>query len=492
MTKLQNVLNISGITIDKNSPLPVYRQIYNEFRNAILNGRFRPGEQIPPSRELASFFNISRTTVLLAFENLLLEGYIKGKSGSGTFINDELPENLLFANQTFEKPGKGLSKKIIPPEAKGIHLKKYLSPERDDYNKFAPFKPGVPDLNEFPYHTWIKLISDTVKNISKSDFGYGNSAGYKPLRKAIADYVRIARAVKCEADQVIIVNGSQQGIDIVCKALLSKGDYIGFEEPGYTGARDALSAAEMNIVPMPMDEEGINFTKTKIKTNLIYVTPSHQYPLGITMSLNRRLELLDYSASTGAWILEDDYDSEYRYKGHPLSSLQGIDNGNSVIYMGTFSKVMFPGLRLGYLVVPESLIESFTAAKMLTDRNSPIFEQAALERFITGGYYGRHIRRMRMIYEKRKDVFYNYMEKYLGEHISLHPTDAGLHTIGWLKKINNDNDFAKLLFNNGIYTSPLSSYSAAKKCKPGLVLGYAAYSEQQIKTAIKKMASIFS
>lgn len=490
MTKLQSVLNISGITINKNSALPVYRQLYTEFRNAILTGRFRPGQQIPPSRELANYFNVSRTTVLLAFENLLAEGYIKGKPGSGTFINDELPENLLLAKPNYESSISGTSKKNKSSDVKNIHIKNYLSQERLHYNKFEPFKPGVPDLNEFPFRIWTKLISNSVKDISKSDFGYSNSAGYKPLRNAIANYARASRGVKCENNQVIIINGSQQGIDLVCKVLLNPNDNIGFEEPGYTGARDAFSAAGIKIIPMPMDEEGINFKKTKVKANLVYVTPSHQYPLGITMSLNRRLELLDYAFSIGAWILEDDYDSEYRYKGQPLSSLQGIDNNDSVIYMGTFSKVMFPGLRLGYLIVPENLIESFTAAKMLTDRNSPIFEQAALAKFITEGHYGRHIRRMRMIYEKRKEVFYNYVEKYLSEYIFLHPTDAGLHTIGWLKKTNNDVEFAKLMFNYGIYTPPLTSYSFTKKSKPGLVFGYAAYSEQQIKNAIKKMAAL--
>lgn len=489
MAKLQSVLNLSGIIINKNLPLPVYRQLYNEFRSATLTGRFRPGQQIPPSRELANYFNISRTTVLLAFENLFAEGYIKGKPGSGTYINDELPENLLFTKQNSDKNSQQKKQNKLP-QAKGFHLKKYLADERLDYNKFEPFKPGVPDLNEFPFHIWTKLIAASVKDISKSDFGYSSSAGYKPLRNVIANYVRAARGVNCEAEQIIIVNGSQQGIDLVCKVLLNKNDAVLFEEPGYTGARDIFSSAGINVIPTPVDEEGINFKKTKKNQSIIYTTPSHQYPLGVTMSLNRRLELLDYSTSNNCWILEDDYDSEYRYKGQPLSSLQGIDNSDSVIYMGTFSKVMFPGLRLGYLIVPENLIESFTAAKMLTDKNSPIFEQAALEKFITDGHYGRHIRRMRMIYEKRKEVFYNCVEKNLGEHISLHPTDAGLHTIGWLKSVNNDVEFAKRMFRGGIYTPPLSFYSITKKCKPGLVFGYAAYSEQQIKSTIKKMASL--
>jgi len=488
MAKLQSVLNISGIIIHKSSELPVYKQLYNEFRSAILSGRFRPGQQIPPSRELADFLNISRTTVLLAFENLIAEGYIKGKPGSGTYISEELPENLLLTKNI--KTNFDSAKRKNSPEAKGYHFKKYLIQERLDYNRFAPFRPGMPDLNEFPFHIWTKLISTSANEISKNDFGYGDAAGYQPLRDAIANYARAARGVKCENDQVIIINGSQQGFDLVAKVLLSPKDNIGFEEPGYTGARDSFSAAGMNIIPMPIDEEGINFKKTKLKPVLIYTTPSHQYPLGITMSLNRRLELLDYSSLNNCWILEDDYDSEYRYKGQPLSSLQGIDNNDSVIYMGTFSKVMFPGLRLGYLIVPEYLIKSFTAAKMLTDRNSPIFEQAALAKFITDGHYGRHIRRMRLIYEKRKEIFYNFIEQYLDNHITLHQTDAGLHTVGWLKNFSSDVDFSKLMLSGGIYTPPLSSYSFTKKCKPGIVFGYAAYTEHQIKSTIKKMASL--
>ena len=316
------------------------------------------------------------------------------------------------------------------------------------------------------------------------------SEGFVGLREMISSRYRDKRQLDIPVDDILITNGSQQGIDLVIRVLLKLGDNVGFEEPGYSGAHDTFAAAGMNIIPMPMDDEGINFKKTKRKPALVYVTPSHQYPLGVTMSLNRRLELLDYCSSIGSWILEDDYDSEYRYNGHPLSSLQGIDNNNSVIYMGTFSKVMFPGLRLGYLIVPENLIESFTAAKMLTDRNSPIFEQAALEKFITDGHYGRHIRRMRVLYEKRKKVFYNYTERYLSKHLKLHHAEAGLHTIGWLLNINNDIEFSKLMFKNGIITPPLSAYSIKKNCSPGLVLGYAAYSEQEIKTTIKKMASL--
>jgi len=477
MAKSKEEINLAAITIKKNSEFPVYRQLYNEFRGAILKGRFRAGQRLPATRELSKYFNISRTTVLLAFENLMLEGYLKGKQGSGTFISDEIPEHLIFATANTNL-------------AKNYKIKKYLDSERNDFYMFKPFKPGVPDLNEFPFQTWSKLFTQSVNELSKENFGYSSSAGYKPLRKAIADYIRIARSVKCESEQVIITSGSQQGIDLATRVLLNKGDSVGFEEPGYHGGRDTFIAAEINILPMPMDEEGINFKKTKRKPELIYVTPSHHYPLGITMSLNRRLELLDYCSSNGVWVLEDDYDSEYRYNGHPLSSLQGIDNNNSVIYMGTFSKVMFPGLRLGYLVVPENLIESFTAAKMLADRNSPIFEQAALEKFITSGYYGRHIRRMRVLYEKRKEVFYKYVEKYLSNHLKLHPTEAGLHTVGWLLNFKDDNTFAKLMFENGVITPPLSGYSITKKVKPGLVLGYAAYSEQQIKTAVKKIASL--
>lgn len=490
MPKQRQEIPISGVTIDRSSRTPVYKQLYSEFRDAILAGRFLPGQQIPPTRELAKVLKISRTTVLLAFDHLLLEGYIKGKPGAGTFISDEIPESLLLANfkdRTAQEPERLKRQRT---NVRGSKLVEYLNRERLDYNKFQPFKPGVPDLNRFPCDIWSKLLAKGTSTIPKKDLGYSSSGGFKPLRKAIADYLRMARGVKCHHKQVIIINGAQQGVDIICRVLLEKGDSVGFEDPGYPDARNILSAAGMNIIPMPMDDEGMNFKNCRQEPALLYITPSHQYPLGVTMSLNRRLELLEYATSIGAWILEDDYDSEYRYNGFPLSALQGIDNSHSVIYMGTFSKVMFPGIRLGYVIVPEDLIEIFIAAKLLIDRNSPILEQAAMEKFIAEGHYGRHVRKMRVLYEQRKKVFYELVETYLSQYLFLHPTEAGLHTIAWLKQAEDDTIFSKMMFENHIIAPALSGYSITKKLKPALVLGYAAYSQQQIEATVKKMKKV--
>ncbi|MEL6821890.1 MAG: PLP-dependent aminotransferase family protein [Calditrichota bacterium] len=489
MAKLQKEIIIAGIELDTGKKAPLYRQVYQQFRKAILDGRFTPGQQLPPSRDLAKYLNISRTTVTMAFEHLMLEGYIRGKQGAGTFINEDIPERLLFANR------ETLSERrhhpdIMERKVPGKNLAAVLERERDDYNAFAPFKPGVPDLSKFPFRKWGKLLSISANTLSVERFGYGSSAGYKPLRKAIANYLRIARGVKCGAQQVIITSGSQQGISLICRVLLEKGSTVGFEDPGYVDAQNIFRSNNIHTLPIPLDEEGINFKNIPEKPELIYVTPSHHYPLGITMSLNRRLELLDYANSIGSWILEDDYDSEYRYNGLPLSALQGLDNSASVIYMGTFSKVMFPGIRLGYLVVPEALIDPFIAARLLADRHSPFFEQSAMEMFLSEGHYGRHVRKMRLLYQKRRDTFYSLVENHLNDYLDLHPTEAGLHTVAWLKQHKNDKLFAEQMLKSGIYTPALSGYTIKYEQKPGLVLGYAAYSGGKIERTILKMKQV--
>ncbi|MGH1366748.1 MAG: PLP-dependent aminotransferase family protein [Calditrichia bacterium] len=490
MAKLQKEIIIAGITLEAESEIPLYRQVYQQFRDAILGRRFLPGQQLPPSRELAGYLNISRTTVTMAFEHLMLEGYIRGKQGSGTFINEDIPERLLFANCERNEPSLQESKAQVERNIPGKNLANILERERDDYNAFAPFKPGVPDLTQFPFKLWGKLLSRSANTLPSKEFGYGSSAGYKPLRTEIADYLRVARGVTCEAHRVIITSGSQQGISLVCRVLLSKGDLVGFEDPGYVDALNILNTAGVGLLPIPMDEEGLNFKATFQKPGLLYVTPSHQYPLGITMSLNRRLELLNYANSIGAWILEDDYDSEYRYNGLPLSALQGLDNSNSVIYMGTFSKVMFPGIRLGYLVVPDTLIDPFIAARLLMDRHSPVFEQAAMKLFLSEGHYGRHIRKMRLLYQKRRESFYSLVKAHLNDYLDLHPAEAGLHTVAWLKQHQDDSQFAEQMLKAGIYTPALSGYTQKHSQKPGLVLGYAAYSRGTIEQTILRMKRI--
>ncbi len=487
MAKTKSEFIFPSLEIKRNSSTPVYRQLYDSIRNMILAGQFRSGQRLPSSRDIADRFNISRTTVLQAYEDLLSEGYIEGKTGAGTFVSSKIPEK--FINTTSSK--KVIKKKKFVAK-KSSQLSKYLNYERADYNKFQPFKPGIPDLNNFPFVLWSKLLSNVINELSPKEFGYSSAAGFKPLRVAIANHIRVSRSVNCEPEQIIITGGSQQGIDLICRVLLERGDNVGFEDPGYPGARDIILAAGMNLIPLQMDNEGLTYQNIKKKCNLIYTTPSHQYPLGITMSLQRRLELIDFASSKNIWILEDDYDSEYRYDGHPISSLQGIDEYGCVIYMGTFSKVMFPGLRIGYLVVPDSLIDSFIAAKLLSDRNSPIFEQAALCKFISDGHFGRHLRKMRLLYEQRKKFFFDSVEEHLSPHLTLHKTETGLHTFAWLKRIRSDKKIAKHFFENGVITPALSDYSIKNKLKPGLVLGYAAYSEKQIMSSVNKMRGLLN
>ncbi len=491
MSKLKQEVIITGVSLDRRSSAPLYRQVYNEIRNAILDGRFLPGQQLPPSRELASYLQVSRTTITQAFEHLMLEGYIKGQQGSGTYISDDIPENLLYSNYSGETAAN--CRELSPQQQAQMQaLINCIKRESRDYNLFLPFKPGLPDLTAFPFHTWAKLLSRSTGQLPPAAFGYSSSAGYKPLRRAIADYLRVARGVRCEPEQVIITSGAQQAIHMVQRVLLQKGAKIGFEDPGYPDARNIFATAEMELLSMPLDEEGLNFESAGDKPEMIYVTPSHQYPLGITMSLNRRLALLDYAKQNNIWILEDDYDSEFRYNGLPISSLQGIDNAGLVIYMGTFSKVMFPGIRLGFLVVPPNLIEGFIAARFLGDRQSSIVDQAALEQFITGGHFGRHIRKMRLLYQQRRDALYENVEAYLADHWEMTLPEAGLHTIAWLKTEPDDGTYASRLGHEGILTPPLSSYVVHQTQRPGLVLGYAAYSEEQSQQVLKTIARLTS
>ena len=491
MTKLKQEVIIAGISLDRKSGSPLYRQVYDEIRAAILDGRFLPGQQLPPSRELASYLKVSRTTITQAFDHLMLEGYIKGLQGAGTYISDAIPENLLFSSASHH--GQSNFRELADEQQAQIdELVECLHRESEDYNLFLPFKPGLPDLEAFPYHLWGKLLTRSATQLPPPAFGYSSSAGYKPLRRAIANYLRVARSVRCKAEQIIITSGSQQAIHLAQRVLLKPGSIIGFEEPGYPDARNILSTAGMRLLPVPLDEEGLKIEGLVREMEMVYITPSHHYPLGVTMSLNRRLELLEFAKSNNIWILEDDYDSEFRYNGLPISSLQGIDNAGLVIYIGTFSKVMFPGIRLGFLVVPENLIEGFIAARYLGDRQSSIVDQAALAIFVEDGHFGRHIRKMRLLYQQRRDAFCKNVHRYLRDHWRIEKPEAGLHAVAWLKQGIDDADFSRRMAREGILTPALSSYSARNNLPPGLVLGYAAYSESQTLATLKKIARLLS
>jgi len=483
-------MTLAGIELNHDSPLPLYRQLYDAIRDAILEERLQSGHRLPASRMFAKELGVSRNTVALAFEQLMIEGYLKGKVGSGTYVTDDLPERLLQTRPSVDDRTAASSKRHRASR-RGRTLSKIILRRNRTPEDVRPFQAGVPAMDEFPYAFWLKLTQQVWRSLPRNHLAYGGAGGYEPLREAIASYLRTSRAVRCDADQVVIVNGSQQGVDLVARVLLDSGDQVFVEDPGYLGARAALLGAGVRLMPTPVDAEGLQIENRKARSSqarLVYVTPSHQYPLGVTMTLARRLHLLEWARRSGAWILEDDYDSEFRYAGRPLASLQGLDTCGCVIYLGTFSKVLFPGLRLGYLVVPKNVVDEFLSAKTIADRQSAILEQAVLARFIEEGHFARHLRRMRVLYQHRQEILLDVAAHELGGLLEIHPSDSGMHLIAWLQKEKNAQEIARRAEEFGVIAHPLSDYTMRYHQRPALLLGYAAYDDIEIRQGVRRLA----
>ncbi len=484
-------LPLAGIHLDFSSTVPLYKQLYNLLREGILSGRFRRGLKLPGTRTFSSELKISRNTVTQAFEQLRIEGYITGEIGAGTYITNEIPDKFLFVRNANSDKRKNSSikvhKKFEPPE---LLLRNILE------DKIIPFQNGLPSLDDFPYKTWLKIINRNGTIIPKLQFGYKSAAGYYPLRQTVAEYLQTYRAVDCTPDQIVIINGSQQGLDLISRALLKSNDNVMLEDPGYFGTKASVLYSGANIFPVPVDDEGININyaaKKYPKPNFIYTTPSHQFPFGSIMSISRRIKLLEYANKNNAWIIEDDYDSEFRYAGSPLPSLQGMDKFNRVIYIGTFSKVLFPGLRLGYLVLPdEELVETFAVAKTIVDRQSPIFDQVVLTKFIEEGHFTKHIRKMRMIYKERQEFLINEINRELCGLLEVKPSDAGMHIVAWLPENFSDKKISITAKENNLVVYPLSEYVIKFKRRPGLIMGYTGFDKDNLKEGIVKLKRILS
>jgi GntR family transcriptional regulator/MocR family aminotransferase len=473
MTIHSNFSMTTLLPFDAGSPLPYYRQIYDGFRAAILAGRLRPGERLPSTRMLAAELNISRLPVVYAFEQLLHEGYIEGRAGSGTYVKESIPDELSLP---IAAPARRTAAPIRP-----------AAPAQ-----FGPFRVSLPALDRFPLRLWSRLVARHAKQLTIEQMAYGDAVGHAPLRRAVADYLRTSRAVRCEAEDVLIVSGSQMALQICALALLGRGSWVCVEEPGYPGAREALTRAGARIVPVPVDEEGINvdaFGARGRKLRAVYVTPSHQYPLGMSMTASRRLALLEWARRTGAWIIEDDYDSEYRYASRPLGALQGIDRASRVIYIGTFSRVLFPALRLGYLVVPRDLMKAFTRHRESIDLFSPVLEQIVLTELLAEGHFGRHVRRMRTVYEKRRDALIRGLREHAGG-LEPYNSDAGLHVALFLSKGLDDRTIVREAARRGIDVTALSSCYAGRRTRSGLVLGFGGASERRITMACRTLGEV--
>lgn len=471
------------LPVDRSSGIPIHRQIYEGVRRAILDGLLRPGQRVLSTRALAVELDVSRLPVLAAYEQLLHEGYLDGRIGSGTFVSAALPDDLLRSSVPPAFAGRPSGARRAP---------RPLPPARDE-GGLGPFRMSLPALDQFPHAAWARLVARHAHGLTHAQMAYGDPAGLVPLREAIAEHLRAARAVRCEAEQILIVSGSQAALRLATAVLLARGDRLAVEEPGYPLARAALSVDGAELVPVPVDEEGMSVASLRKRGGRVraaYVTPSHQYPLGTSMTAARRFALLEWAFRREAWVLEDDYDSEYRYVSRPLGSLQGMDAHERVVYIGTFSKVLFPAVRVGYLVVPPSLWQRFVDAREAFDLFSPTLYQLALAEFLREGHFARHLRRMRGVYLARRDALLTGLARYCGDGLTVHNADAGLHVAVLLSGGLRDGEVIRRMAKRGLTATPLSTCYAGAARRSGLLLGFGGSTERQLLEATRVLGEV--
>ena len=486
---------INAIALDPASDAPLHRQLYEAMRKAILSGRLNAGAKLPSTRTLAEQLDLSRNTVMSAYDQLLVEGYLVGQRGSGTYVAEQVPDRLVLAKRAAPRAPEGVDTGKPRLSKRGAAVAAAPSPFRALARTppgAAPFQIGSPAYDEFPADVWGRLLNRRWHRSWSDLLPDKQLGGYGPLRQAIAEYLVTARGVRCTAEQVIVVSGSQQAFSLAAHVLLDPGECAWVEDPGYIAVHGALVAAGARPCPVPVDDEGLDVAagrKTYPKARVAFVTPAHQMPLGITMSLPRRLALLEWAERNDGWVFEDDYDSEFRYEGRPLSSLQGLDASGRVIYCGTFSKVLSPSLRIAYLVVPEPLVDAFIAAKSFTDVRTAPLEQAVLTDFITEGHFLRHVRRMRALYAERQAVLVQAAGRELNGLLDVPPMGAGMHLVGWLRDGVDDRAAAARAKALGMRVISLSDCRLESTGRGALLLGYAAVNESQIVQGVRRLRS---
>ena len=507
---------------------PLYRWLYEELRSAILAGHLRPGGRLPATRELAAQYGLSRPTIVTAFEQLRSEGYVEGKIGSGTYVSQTLPEELLQAPRAgsleqahgrkirlstyaqrlrfirgrggqARKAGSSTARSDSRSESgrfarndKRTQDKVHTAPLRGARPRPArAFRGGEPALNIFPTELWAQVAARRLRRVSTNLLAGGEALGYRPLREAVAEYLNTSRGVKCSSEQVLIISGVQEALDRAAHLVLDPGDPVWMEEPGYPGAASTFHAVGARICPVRVDSEGLDLETGQRRwprPRLVYVTPAHQFPLGVTMSLRRRLSLLEWARRSRTVIFEDDYDSEYRYSGRPIPALQGLDRAGVVIFAGSFTNVLFPALRLGYVVVPHSMVDLFAAAGSVSTHHPPLIDQAILCDFIREGHFARHVRRMRELYAERLSVLIEAARARLGGLLEIIDVEAGLRTVGWLQGGISAELAARAAADRDVEVVPLSRYAYGRTRPNGLVLGFAAVDGKELKRGVEELA----
>ncbi len=464
---------------------PLFRQVYRGTRQAILSGALCPGERLPSTRDLAEQLGVSRTVILLAYDHLLAEGFVTGRGGSGTFVSSGMARNVApgtrgLARVRLSRFGKTVSGSIATVNTPA------LLPTIPRYN----FVYGRSDLATFPFALWRRLLLRQARKASTKQFDYGSALGNTDLRAAICAHLRRSRAVVCEPDDVIVVNGSQQALDLVIRVLVDPGDAVALEDPQYDGIREALRAAGARLRAVPVDREGLDPAQLPDDARLVFVTPSHQFPTGVILPLERRLALLNWARRKNAVIVEDDYDGEFHYEGRPLESLQGLDREGRIVYIGTFSRTVFPSMRIGYVIAPKSLVPSLTAAKWLCDLHSASLEQQTLADFIAGGMYERHLRRLRRRNTARRAALLESIAKYLGDRVEVTGAGAGAQVVLWPRKKVSEDAVIEAAAHLGVGIYGMAHCWLRRPIGPGFILGYARLSEQEIREGIRLLGQI--
>ncbi|MCI0434612.1 MAG: PLP-dependent aminotransferase family protein [Gemmatimonadetes bacterium] len=473
------------LPLDNTSATPLKRQVYLALRDAIQRGRLPPGSRVPATRRMAEYLAVSRTTVLAAFDQLVAEGFLIATVGSGSRVADHIPVS--------SPPGPAVSAGSVGPPAalsrSGRSVVALPRPDRRSSTGPHPFRTGQPPVDGFPLDVWRRLASRIHRSLTAADLYHGPAQGLARLREGIVT-LALARGIRCDARQVLVVSSAQEAMELTCRMMLDPGDEAWLEDPAWLGAHAALLMAGARVAPVPVDEWGLLVDAgiaAAPRAKLAYVTPSHQYPTGVTMSVDRRRKLLEWARDHNAWIMEDDYDSEFRYTDRPLPALRSLTGADRVIYIGTFNKTLFPALRLAYIIVPDELLDAFVRARAIGGQHPPVLDQAVLSEFIAGGHYARHLTRVRALGRERRDALVSAATR--SRILEFTHTDTGLHTVGWLPPGVNDLGVSDAALRHGIEVAPLSGYCLGPCPRPGLLMGYGSLTTRQIEEGVERLAA---